>query len=58
MQMMRRTPAGIFKMVEDDTLASMPMAERDVMWPLTREERLVELYRDATELYDLTAKGY
>ena len=51
-------------MADDDTLAYMPMAEPepeqdeegDAMWPLKREERVVELY--TTELYDLTAEGY
>ena len=64
--MMQRAPAGILKMSEDTTLASMPMAEPepeqdeegDAMWPLKREECLVELYRNATKLYDLTAEGY
>ena len=32
--------------------------EGDSMWPLKREERLIELYRDARELYDMTAEGY
>ena len=59
MQMIQRAPASIFKMEEDDTLHGVHAhgkaepeqhGEGDAMWPLKREDHLVELYRDAIEL--------